>query len=142
RQSPRDSGEERREAEGDEADSLRGVADILHALGIIAHRVANAPERRAGQRVHRGDAEEAPDRDQIVDFDLRPELQPEQRREPGAIGRDSLLPAEERAQDERARGHELAYAERDHGEDEPRPPGRNEAEQDAEGEAGETPDDR
>ena len=42
------------EAERDEADNLRGVADELRPLRVVAHRVAHAPERRAGESVDRG----------------------------------------------------------------------------------------
>ena len=43
-----DAGEESGEAEGEIAHHMRVVADELHALGIVAHGVAHAPERRAG----------------------------------------------------------------------------------------------
>ena len=53
REPARDPGEERRETEGDQAHHARRVADEFDPLGILAHRVAHAPERRAGQRIHR-----------------------------------------------------------------------------------------
>ena len=53
REPARDPGEEAGETEGDEAHHARRIADEFDPLGIVAHRVAHAPERRAGQRVHR-----------------------------------------------------------------------------------------
>ena len=61
------------------------------------------PKRRARQRIHQADAKQAPGGDQVVDLDLRPEAPVEQAQQPGAVGRDAFLAAEERAQDQRAR---------------------------------------
>jgi hypothetical protein len=54
----------------------------------------------ARQRIDRRDADEAPDGDEIIDLDLRPEFISEERRHFGAVGGDALLAAEEGAQDE------------------------------------------
>ena len=80
RETARDAGEETGETEGDEAEELRRIADELRAFRIFAHRIAHASERRARDRVHRDHADEAPDRDEIIDLDLRAELVAEERR--------------------------------------------------------------
>ncbi len=131
-----DAGEQARQAEGDEADGLGIVADEGGALGIVAHGVADAAERRAGQGVHRCRRCQAPAGDQVVDLDLRPEREAEHMDEVGAVGADALLAAEDAAQDEGARRHQLADAQRDHGEGGAGPPRRHRAEDDAEGESG------
>src|ERR1700733_2451103 len=63
REPARNPGEESRETEGDQAHQARRVAHEFYPLGILAHRVAHAPEWGAGHRVHREHAKEAPDGD-------------------------------------------------------------------------------
>ena len=53
------------------------------------------PERRPRQRVHRDHAREAPDGDQVVHLDLRPEGEPEEAAARDAVAGDARLAAEE-----------------------------------------------
>ena len=137
-----DAGEQPGERKGHEAHHGRIVADELRALGILAHRVAHAAERRAPERIHRQHGQKAPRRDQIIDLDLRGEIEPEQAQQLGAVGGHPFLAAKEAAQDERARGDELAEAERDHGKRGAGAPRRHRAEDDAEQQAAEAADQR
>ena len=95
---------------------MRIVADELNALGIVAHGVAHAPQRRAGQRVHRDHGDHGPCRDQIIDLDLRTEIPVEDAQQLGPVGGDAGFPAEKGAQDQRGRGDQFGNAERNHGE--------------------------
>ncbi len=87
-------------------------------------------------------AQKAPGRDQIVDLDLRAEIEAEHVQQLGAVGGHAFLAAEEAAQDERARGDELTEAERDHGEGGAGASRRYRAEDDAEEQAAEAADQR
>ena len=142
REAAGDAGEEGGEAERDEADALRGIADVLRPLGVVAHRVADASEGRAGQRVHRGDADEAPDRDQPVDLDLRPELQPNSG---ASLARLVVIPSSPPKKlrrmnelDDTSSPMPSEIIEKTS----PGAPRRHRAEQDAEGEAGQAADQR
>ncbi len=115
RQRPRDAGKEAGEAERQITHDVRIVADELNALRIVAHGVAHASQRRAGQRVHRDHRDQRPRRHQIVDLDLRAETPAEQLQQFGAVGGDAGFAAEEGAQDQRGGGDQFAHAERDHG---------------------------
>ena len=55
-----EAGEQAGHRERDEAHALRVVADEFRALGIVAHRVAHAPDRRARERVHQHRRDERP----------------------------------------------------------------------------------
>ncbi len=136
REPARDAGEEARQAEGEEAHDLGIVADELHALGVVAGRIAHAAERGARDLVHEVHAQEAPEGDQVVDLDLRPEIPVEDAQELGAVRRHALLAAEEPAQDQRRGSHELCEPERDHGERRAGALRRDPSEQHAEEEAG------
>jgi hypothetical protein len=74
---PGDAGEEGRDDQRQPAHLLRVVADELGALGIVAHRVGDAPERRVRPGVHQRHRGEAPERDQVVDLIAGPEGQAE-----------------------------------------------------------------
>ena len=132
RERARDAGEESGKAEREIAHDMRIVADELHALGIVAHGVAHAPQRRAGEGVHRDDGDQRPRRDQIVDLDLRPETPVEHAQQLGAVGGDAGFAAEKGAQDQRRRGDQFGDAERDHRERGSAALGRDPTEQDRE----------
>ncbi len=108
---------------------MRVVADELNAFGIVAHGIAHAPQRGAGQRVHRDHGDQGPRRDQIVDLDLRAEIPVEDAQQLGPVGGDAGFTAEKAAQDQRGRGNQLGNAERDHGERRSATLGRDPAEQ-------------
>ena len=136
------AGKESGEAEGEIAHDMRIVADELHALGIVAHGVAHAPQWRAGQRVHRDHGDQRPRRDQIIDLDLRPETPVEHAQQLGAVGGDAGFAAEEGAQDQRRGGDQFGDAERDHREGRAAALGRDPAEQDREEQSGQSADQR
>ena len=48
------------------AHALRVVADELHALGVVAHGVQDAAQRRAGEGKHGSGADKAIHGDQVV----------------------------------------------------------------------------
>jgi hypothetical protein len=58
--------------EGEVAHLLRVVADELHALGVVAHGIEHAAQRRAGEGKHGRRADKAVDRDQVVHLDAGP----------------------------------------------------------------------
>ena len=89
-----DAGEKARQAERDEAHHLGIVAHELRALRVIAHRIAHPAQGGARNLVHQEHAQEAPEGDQVVDLDLRPEAPVEDPQQLGAIGGDALLAAE------------------------------------------------
>ena len=82
------------------------------------------------------------DREQVVDLDLRPEGDAQERLADGPVGRDAALAAEELGNHQRHRRHQLADAERDHRERRARLLGRHVAEDDGEEHAGEAADER
>ena len=135
-------GEEPGEDDHQEPHHLRVVADELGALGIVAHRVRDATQRRVRQGVHGDHARESPERDQVIDLDLRPVGDAEPSLADHAIAGEAALPAREGRKHERARRHHLAYAERDHREGRARPTRGHIAEQDAEHEAAQPADQR
>ena len=92
--------------------------------------------------MHKHRSHERPDRDHVVDLQLRSEVEPEERRRSRAVRRDALLAAEQTGQHERRRIDELAHAERDQREDRARPSGRYRPEQDAEQQARRRPGER
>ena len=103
--------EQAREAGREIADDMGVVSDEFDALGVVAHRIADPSERRAGQRIHRDRRNHHPGRDQIIDLDLRPEAPAEHLRQRRAIGRDAGFSSEHAAQDQRRRRDKLADAE-------------------------------
>ena len=70
------------------------------ALGIVAHGVGHAPDRRARECVHRERGHEQPEGDQVVDLTVAREWQAEQQRRLRAVGGDALLTAEEAVEDQ------------------------------------------
>ena len=114
---------------------LRVVADELGALRIVPDRVAHAPQRRADEGVHQHGRHQRPRRDDVIDLQLRSEVEPEEFRRPGSVGRDALLAAEVTRQHERGRIDQLADSQRDQREDRAGPPGRHGPEQQAEQQA-------
>ncbi len=142
RQGAADAGEEAGDDEAEVAHPLRVVADELDPLGVVAHGVEHPAERRLGQREHQRRRDEAVGRDQVVDLDLRPEGEAEQRLAVDPVGGDAALAAEEAREHQRHRRHQLADAERDHGEGGARLLGGDVAEQRREEHAGEAADQR
>mmetsp|Transcript_6613 Transcript_6613/g.27467 ORF Transcript_6613/g.27467 Transcript_6613/m.27467 type:complete len:277 (+) Transcript_6613:1178-2008(+) len=137
-QPPGDAGEEARDGEGHEAHPVGVVADELDAFGVVAHRIEHAAQRRARQREHRGGADEAVDRDQVVDLDLRAETDAPHRRADHAVAGDAALAARELRQHQRQREHQLADAEGDHREGRARLLGGHIAEQRRTAQAGQS----
>jgi hypothetical protein len=109
-----DSGEERRQHEHEEAHRPGAVADELGALLVIADGVGDAPERRLRQREHRGDADEGPPGDQVVDLKRRAIVDAEHRSSDYAVAVHAPFAAEEGREHKRHPVHHLADAERDH----------------------------
>ncbi|MEZ5727126.1 MAG: hypothetical protein R3E48_03395 [Burkholderiaceae bacterium] len=85
-----DAGEHARDNERDEAHPLLRVADELGALGAVAHRIGDAPDRRAREAVHQVDRQDRPDHDQVVDLDVGREPMP---KNGGASVRSSVMPS-------------------------------------------------
>ena len=142
RQGAADAGEEAGDDEAEVAHPLRAVADELDPLGVVAHGVEHPAERRLGQREHQRGRDEAVGRDQVVDLELRPEGEAEERLAVDPVGGDAALAAEEAREHQRHRRHQLADAERDHGEGGARLLGRDVAEQRGEEHPGEAADQR
>src|SRR5256885_6633126 len=71
--SPAHASEEARDDEGEVAHALRVVAHELHALGVVAHGVEHAAQRRAREGEHGGRADEAVGGDQVVHLHARAE---------------------------------------------------------------------
>jgi hypothetical protein len=126
------AGNPHEEAAGDEREVAhvpRAVADELHALGVVAHRIEHAPQGRQREGVHRRGADEAVERDQVVQLDGRPEADAQHRRPGDAVAADAALAAEEAREHQRHRPHQLAHAQRDHRERRAGLPGRHIAQQ-------------
>ena len=124
-----DAHEEARGHEGEETHTLGVVADELDTLGVVAHGVQDAAERRAREGEHRRGADEAVGHDQVVELDLRPEADAEERRPDDAVARDAAFAAEKVGQHQRHRPHQFTEAERDHRERRARLAGRDKTEQ-------------
>jgi hypothetical protein len=133
REPARDAGEKGGDHERQVAHLLRVVADELHPLGVVAHRVEHAPERRAGEGEHERRAHEGVDGDQVVQLDLRPEGDAEGMRARHAVAGDAALAAEELREHQRRGIHQLADAQRDHREGRAGLLGRDVAEEHREG---------
>ena len=141
-QRTRQTGEKGRQRECQPADALRVVAGELGPLRIVADGIRGLAERRQRQHEHRGDRDEAPACDQIIDLNLRPEAQPHQLRHIDPVGMDAVFAVEERQQDHGEGRRHLAETETDHGECRPGPAGRDVADQDTEDEPGQAPEQR
>jgi hypothetical protein len=81
------------------------IMNDAHALGVVAHCVQHAPERRARQRVHGGGADEAVRGDQVVDLDLRAEGDAQHRLAEHAVALDAAFATEELGDHQRHRRH-------------------------------------
>jgi hypothetical protein len=116
RQPARDAGEEARDDEGQVAHLLGVVADELDPLGVVAHRVEHAAQRRAGEGEHGRHRQEGVDGDEVVHLHRRAEVDAHEALAHHPVARDAALAAEELRDHERHGEHQLAQAQRDHGE--------------------------
>ena len=115
REATGDAGEEAGDHEGAPAHLAGVVADELDALGVVAHGVEHAAQRRAREGEHQRRGGEGVQRDQVVQLDLRPEADAQEGLALHAVAADAAFAAEEAGEHQRHGGHQFAHAQRDHG---------------------------
>ena len=90
-QSARKTRKRRGDGKYDEPHALRVVTDERGALRIVPDGVAHASYRCARERIHQPRRDNCPEYDDVVDLQLRGEIESEHVRAGGAVGGETFL---------------------------------------------------
>ena len=116
--------------------AFRVVTDERGALRIVPDGVAHASYRRARERIHEPRRDHRPEHDDVIDLQLRREIEPEHVRAGGAVGGETLLAAGQSAQHPCSGEDQLPHAQRNQREYDAGTARGNRAEQHSEEQAG------